>query len=63
MTDPIFDWILELSKKQRTSPKGEFQTKHIATIRKSRVCKPFQIQNPTQEKFWNAVEANRLNGN
>ena len=63
MTDPIFDWILELSKKQRTSPKGEFQTKHIATIRKSRVCKPFQIQNPTQEKFWKAVDANRLNGN
>lgn len=62
MTDPIFDWILELSKKQRTSPKGEFQTKHIAVVRKSRSCKPFQIQNPTQEKFWKAVDANRLNG-
>ncbi|MBP03333.1 MAG: hypothetical protein CMA72_00895 [Euryarchaeota archaeon] len=55
LTDPLFDWIIELTQQQRTV-KGELKTRHISEIRKSRTCKPFRIENPTQEKFWNAVK-------
>lgn len=55
MTDPLFDWIVELTQQQRTV-KGELKTRHIAEIRKSRTCKPFRIENPNQSKFWTAVE-------
>jgi len=55
LTDPLFDWIVELTQQQRTV-KGELRTRHIAEIRKSRTCKPFRIENPTQESFWNAVK-------
>jgi len=54
ITDPLFDWIIELTQQQRTV-KGELRTRHIAEIRKSRSCKPFRIENPTQPKFWDAV--------
>lgn len=55
LTDPLFDWIIELTQQQRTV-KGDLKTRHIAEIRKSRTCKPFRIENPTQEKFWNVVK-------
>ena len=55
LTDPLFDWIIELTQQQRTV-KGELKTRHVSEIRKSRTCKPFRIENPTQEKFWNAVK-------
>lgn len=57
LTDPIFDWIVEFHQQQRTKGK-EIKTRHIAIIRKSRDCKPFQLINPTQESFWKAVADN-----
>jgi hypothetical protein len=54
MTDPLFDWIIELTQQQRTV-KGELKTRHILEIRKSRTCSPFRMENPTQQKFWDAV--------
>ena len=54
MTDPLFDWIIELTQQQRTI-KGELKTRHILEIRKSRTCPPFRMENPTQQKFWDAV--------
>lgn len=54
-TDPLFDWIIEFQQQQRTKG-GETQVKHTAHIRKSRSCKPFKIDNPTQKRFWTAVE-------
>lgn len=58
MTDPIFDWIVEFHQQQRAKGK-EIKTRHIAIVRKSRTCEPFQLLKPTQEKFWKAVEDNR----
>jgi hypothetical protein len=58
MTDPIFDWIIEFHQQQRARGK-EIKTRHIAIVRKSRDCEPFQLMKPTQEKFWKAVEDNR----
>ena len=55
ITDPLFGWIVEFDVKQRTV-KGELQTKYIATIKKARSCKQFKIDNPTQSRFWKAVE-------
>ncbi len=57
MTDPIFDWIIEFHQQQRAKGK-EIKTRHIAIVRKSRTCEPFQLMHPTQEKFWKAVEDN-----
>lgn len=59
MTDPLFDWIIEFGRQQRVNKKsGNMETRHIATIRKSRDCEPFQLHNWTQEKFWKAVADN-----
>ena len=55
MTDPLFDWIIEMTQQQRTV-KGEVESRHFAHIKKSRACKPFRLENPTQERFWKAVE-------
>lgn len=55
MTDPLFDWIVEMTQQQRTV-KGEVESRHFAHIKKSRACKPFRLENPTQERFWKAVE-------
>ncbi len=55
MTDPLFDWIVEMTQQQRTV-KGEVESRHFAHIKKSRACKPFRLENPTQERFWRAVE-------
>ena len=55
MTDPLFDWIVELTQQQRTV-KGELKTRHIAEIRKSRSCKPFRLENPNHKMFWIAVD-------
>ena len=55
ITDPLFGWIIEFDVKQRTV-KGELQTKYLATIKKARSCKQFKIDNPTQARFWKAVE-------
>ena len=55
ITDPLFGWIVQLEVKQRTQ-RGELQTKYLATIKKARSCKPFKIENPTQSRFWKAVE-------
>ena len=54
-TDPLFDWIVEFQQQQRTKG-GEMQVKHTAHIKKSRSCTPFRIENPTQKRFWAAVE-------
>lgn len=60
MTDPLFDWIIETNKQQRVNKKtGNLDTRHSLAVRKSRVCKPFQIRNPTWESFWSAVEKSR----
>ena len=58
ITDPLFDWIVEFDQRQKGRGK-ELETKHIATVRKSRTCKPFRIENPTQKEFWDAVEVQR----
>lgn len=55
MTDPLFDWIVEMTQQQRTV-KGEVESRHFAHIKKSRACKPFRLENPTQERFWKAVD-------
>ena len=55
MTDPLFDWIVEMTQQQRTV-KGEVESRHFAHIKKSRACKPFRLENPSQERFWRAVE-------
>jgi len=58
MTDPLFDWIIEFTQQQRTRD-GELKTRHITSIKKSRSCKPFRIENPSQESFWKAVKKQR----
>lgn len=55
MTDPLFDWILEFSSQQRIKA-GELQVRHQVMVKKSRSCKPFLLDNPTQERFTQAVE-------
>lgn len=55
MTDPLFDWILEFSSQQRIKA-GELQVRHQVMVKKSRSCKPFLLDNPTQERFNQAVE-------
>lgn len=55
LTDPLFDWIVDFEVRQRTKG-GDLQTQHIAVVRKSRECKPFRLSQPTQERFWKAVE-------
>ena len=55
MTDPLFDWIVEMTQQQRTV-KGEVESRHFAHIKKSRACKPFRLENPSQERFWRAVD-------
>lgn len=57
MTDPLFEWIIELDVQQRTKGR-ELQTRYRAVTRKSRNCKPFQMVNPTPEKWWKAVKDN-----
>ncbi len=59
-TDPLFDWIIELSQQQRTKG-GETQVRHTAHVKKSRACKPFKIENPTPERFWNAAKKQGMN--
>lgn len=54
LTDPLFDWIIDFEVRQRTK-QGNLQTQHLAVVRKSRECKPFRLQDPTQERFWRAV--------
>jgi len=55
MTDPLFDWIVEMTQQQRTV-KGDVESRHFAHIKKSRACKPFRLENPSQERFWKAVD-------
>tara|TARA_R110000803_G_scaffold107958_8_gene176197 strand:- start:1840 stop:2724 length:885 start_codon:yes stop_codon:yes gene_type:complete len=55
MTDPLFDWILEFSSQQRIKA-GELEVRHMVQVKKSRSCKPFLLDNPTQERFKKAVE-------
>ena len=55
ITDPLFDWIIEFTQQQRVR-KGELKSRHLAQVRKSRACSPFAIDNPTQERFWLAVD-------
>ncbi len=55
LTDPLFDWIVDFEQRQRTKG-GTLETQHIAVVRKSRECKPFRLQSPTQDRFWKAVE-------
>lgn len=55
LTDPLFDWILEFSSQQRIKA-GELQVRHMVQVKKSRSCKPFLLDNPTQERFDKAVE-------
>lgn len=55
MTDPLFDWIVEMSQQQRTV-KGDIQSRHFAHIKKSRACKPFRLEDPSQKRFWMAVD-------
>lgn len=55
LTDPLFDWIVDFEQRQRTKG-GTLETKHIAVVRKSRECKPFRLQDPTQARFWKAVD-------
>ena len=55
MTDPLFEWRGEMTHHQPTA-KGEVESRHFAHIKKSRACKPFRLENPTQERFWKAVD-------
>lgn len=55
LTDPLFDWIIDHEMRQRTQ-NGTLDTQHIAVVRKSRECKPFRLTNPSQERFWSAVD-------
>jgi len=55
LTDPLFDWIVDFEVRQRTKG-GNLDTQHLAVVRKSRECKPFRLQDPSQERFWKAVE-------
>jgi len=55
MTDPLFDWIIEMTQQQRTKG-GSLESRHFASIKKSRACKPFRLENPSQERFWKAVD-------
>lgn len=55
MTDPLFDWILEFSSQQRIKA-GELQVRHQVMVKKSRSCKPFLLENPTQQRFTQAVD-------
>ena len=59
MTDPLFDWIIEFDRKTRVNKKtGEMETKHIATIRKSRDCRAVRRRGWTQESVLQAGAAN-----
>ena len=55
ITDPLFDWIVELTQQQRPRD-GKLLTRHIASIKKSRTCEPFRLENPTQKSFWATVK-------
>ena len=55
ITDPLFDWIVQFDVQQRSKGK-ELETRHIAQVKKSRSCKPFKIDNPSQERFWKAAD-------
>jgi hypothetical protein len=55
ITDPLFDWIIEFTQQQRIR-KGELKSRHLAQVKKSRACQPFALDNPTQARFWKAVE-------
>lgn len=55
MTDPLFDWIVEFSSQQRIKA-GNLEVRHLCQVKKSRSCKPFLLDNPTQERFKKAVE-------
>ena len=54
-TDPLFEWIIQLSKQERTKG-GKLQTKYTWTIKKSRSVQAFQMNKPDQEKFWSEIE-------
>lgn len=55
ITDPLFDWIIEMTQQQRTKG-GNVESRHFAHIKKSRACKPFRLENPDQTRFWKAVD-------
>jgi len=55
MTDPLFDWIVEFSSQQRIKA-GNLEVRHLCQVKKSRSCKPFLLDNPTQERFLKAVD-------
>ena len=55
ITDPLFDWILEFSSQQRIKA-GDLQVRHLVQVKKSRSCKPFILDDPSQERFNKAVE-------
>ena len=55
ITDPLFDWIVEFSSQQRMKA-GELQSRYLCTVKKSRACKPFLLDNPTQDRFNKAIE-------
>ena len=55
ITDPLFDWIVQFDCQQRSKGK-ELETRHVAQVKKSRSCKPFKIDNPSQERFWKAAD-------
>ncbi len=54
LTDPLFDWIIQLSAQQRTKA-GKLQTRYLAVIKKARSIPPFQMANHTPDKFWDQV--------
>tara|TARA_R110001599_G_scaffold168934_1_gene358789 strand:- start:286 stop:1176 length:891 start_codon:yes stop_codon:yes gene_type:complete len=55
ITDPLFDWIVQFDSQQRTKGK-ELETRYLAQVKKSRSCKAFKIDNPTQDRFWKAAD-------
>ena len=63
LTDPLFEWIIQLSAQQRTKG-GKLQTRYLAMIKKSRSVPAFQMANHTPEKFWDQVAKteSELNG-
>ena len=54
LTDPLFEWIVQLSAQQRTK-NGKLQTRYLAVIKKARSIAPFQMANHTPKKFWDQV--------
>lgn len=55
ITDPLFDWIVQFESQQRTKGK-DLETRHLAQVKKSRSCRPFKIDNPSQDRFWKAAD-------